>query len=257
MIVKKEVIKMNISHQIDLSKVNLIDKKNYELIDIDIDKKNDKILKSFYKSYKKAFPDDNERENLDNICYYLSKKDNTKNKYHLLVMKDKNNILAGAIFDYLSDVASGVIEYIFVVQKYKRKHLGYNLFKSIVVILDKDAKNDNKILEWIFCEIDDPLTRDCNDRDYINFWKKLGFKQLEVKYIQPILESNKQTVDKLHIIAKPCKRNDEIIDKNIYKKFLYNYFGFCFSLDNVESYIKIQNLENIPITIKLKEIEIP
>ena len=236
---------------------NLILKEDYELIDINIeDKKDREILKSFYTSYKKAFSDDDERETLENIYHYLGKKDKTKNKYHILVIKDKKDILAGAIFDYLSDVASGIVEYIFVVQKHKRKHMGSDLFKKIIEILKEDAKNDNKVLEWVYCEIDDPTTRDPNDRGYIFFWKKQGLKKIDVKYIQPALESNKKTVDKLQIIAKSYDKNKLNIDKKVYENFLYNFFEFCFDLDNIELHIKAQNLENIPSTIKLKEIEV-
>lgn len=226
----KEMVKIK-NNKREISNANFI-LRDYNLIDID-DKNGYEILKSFYTSYKKAFPDDDEWETLENIFNYLNKKDKTKNKYHILVLKNNKDIIAGAIFDYLSDVASGIIEYIFVVEKYKRKHLGTNLFKSVV-----------------------PMTRDYNNRDYIYFWKKQGFKKLEVKYIQPALEANKRTVDKLQIIAKSYNKNNMKMNKKVYEKFLYNFFEFCFKLDDIELYIKTQNLEDVPTMIELKEIEV-
>ena len=107
----------------------------------------------------------------------------------------------------------------------------------------------------MFGEIDNPSTRNENDRAYIYFWTHHNFKKLKIKYYQPALEKDKKGVEKLFIIAKPLKNDIKTINKNTYLLFLENYFEFCFNIKNVKASKEyIQNKENLNENIILDNI---
>lgn len=219
-------------------------------------KPNDKLLlKEFYKLYSQAFPDDNERESLANLTYYLSKKDD-KNKYHILVLKRDNVIVGGAIFDYLSKISSGIIEYIFVDKTIQQRGMGKLILSEVLKILKQDAEKDGKTFKYLFCEIDDPKYRNIDDRYYFSFWKKNGLKKLDFNYFQPPLEEGKDIVDKLFIVVKPQDNSKQSIDREELKTFLESFFEFCFEIDHArESEIFKKNTDYLPQNIKLLPLE--
>ena len=143
--------------------------------------KDKKELKVFYTHFCQAFPDENERESLNNIIRSLSKTD-TKNKYHIISYLDNNNFLGGAIFDYLNDANAGIIEYIFVNKQFQQKGIGKSILLEVLKILNTDAKIQNKPLKYLFCEVDDPIYRASNDRYYFTFWAKNKLKKIDFIY---------------------------------------------------------------------------
>ena len=260
---KEEILRLNYLKSQNNKKNKGFLSKNYNLdklrfVDINIKNKDDiNYLKEFYNIYENAFPDINERESFSNLLKYLdqSKTTKEKNKYHVLATICKGHVIAGAIFDYLDKVSSGVIEYIFVDKKYQRNKIGNILFARVLEILKEDGNKNEKELEYLFGEIDDPSTRNENDRAYIYFWTHHNFKKLKIKYYQPALEKDKKGVEKLFIIAKPLKNDIKTINKNTYLLFLENYFEFCFNIKNVKASKEyIQNKENLNENIILDNI---
>ena len=114
-------------------------------VHVSIDDKNSvSLLNAFNERvYAVAFPDENERESLDNILDYLTKKKNgwyDKNNYHVILAQKDDAIVGGMICDYFSSSNCGVVEFIVVTTDCQLKGIGTELYKHAVERLQSDAK---------------------------------------------------------------------------------------------------------------------
>ncbi|MHB1314705.1 MAG: GNAT family N-acetyltransferase [Christensenellales bacterium] len=198
------------------------------------------MLGSFYtETYLAAFSDENERESLDNIIYYLKKKKSNwygKNQYHVVLMANQNNqILGGAIFDYYASCNAGIVEFIVVSHKFRYNGYGTRLYEKIIELLHLDAKNaGHQKADWIFAEIEAPDTLSVNDRPVaLFFWQKMKFSKLNFNYTQPALSKDKKPAEGLWLIANCLEGEASQMPVKTLKNFLLDYARYGMRIDKV------------------------
>ncbi|OBI16498.1 hypothetical protein A5712_25885 [Mycobacterium sp. E2327] len=173
------------------------------------------LLRTFYdECFEPEFPDENERESYEEIENYLRLKEfgwYEKNNYHVILMFDKDDeLLGGAIADYLNEPNAGMIEYIVVKPEHRQAGWGSRLLEKVERVLHDDAdKSRNRPLDWIAAEIDDPFVTPRPLQGIDPFlvarkWGKWGYRLLDFPYRQPALDDDKEPVDTLFLSAKLC-----------------------------------------------------
>ena len=133
----------------------------------------------------------------------------------------------GIIFDYLSKINVGLIEYIAVSKEYRKKGIATKILNYMVYILNKESKKKKlKRIKFICGEVEKDFGKK-QDKHY--FWDKYGFKKLDFKYIQPALDENKKDVEIMTfgIMTKipGVEFDKETINSSLLKEILYEYYG--------------------------------
>lgn len=223
------------------------------------------LLSRFYVSiYLPNFPNENERETLDNFIRYLNNEKNGvngKNHYHILIATIQGEIAGGIIGDYFAEINSGVFEFIVVNEKYRRNQVGARLIEEMTNIFNNDAKKYQKgKVDYIFIETENPFEISVEIREKalqtLEFWRRQRFFALDFKYIQPSIDSGKQPVEHLFLAVKICRSdlNEDKLDKDILKQFLSFYAKYAMSIkvpEQDEAIIKnYRNVNNKDIKLK-------
>lgn len=179
-----------------------------KIVEVALDNKDTvRYLGEYYTGvYISAFPDVNERETLDNILECLKNKSEGlygKNNYHVLLTVKQHEVVAGLICDYMADENSGVIEFIATKNELQSEGLGTHIYNKAIEILKLDAiNNHHDDIDYIFCEVEKPNRHNKNATDKaLSFWSKMGYRKLDINYIQPALDLNKSSADNLNLIA--------------------------------------------------------
>ncbi|QSO53954.1 GNAT family N-acetyltransferase [Alicyclobacillus curvatus] len=165
-----------------------------------------KLCEFYAHIYLREFPDPNERESLDNMLMYLSKKQTRwygQNNYHVTLMVDQHQrIVGGAIYDYIFKANCGVMEFMAVNADHRMKGYGRTLYNHVVSELRSDARKSNrKPLQFMLAEVDNPMYDHVDSEEdaigRLHFWTKLGFEALNFPYVQPALSPEKEVVRSL------------------------------------------------------------
>jgi len=201
------------------------------------------LLSRFYVSiYLNNFPDENERETLDNFIQYLNNEKegkNGRNHYHILICTIEGEIAGGIISDYFEEINSAVFEFIVVNEKYRRKHVGARLIDEMTNILNNDSnKYNHNNVDYIFIETENPT--EVHDEikskatQTVEFWRRQRFLAIDFKYIQPSIGSGKQAVEHLFLAVKLCKPSldEKTIKSSLLKKFLSFYAKYAMSIED-------------------------
>lgn len=184
------------------------------VIDLDHTTSSVERLTAFYAGlYTSEFPDENERELLENMIHYLSLRADGwygLNNYHILLLENETgNIIGGIIADYLARSNIGMIEFVVVDHSLRRAGLGKRLLEECEARLQRDAvRAGNTGLRGIAAEVDDPYQlHDTNEHldsfDRMRIWSKLGYSLLDFPYVQPALSENLSPVKGLKLMFKP------------------------------------------------------
>ncbi len=198
---------------------------------ININKTNLNLLKTFYdKIYSTSFLNTDECETLDNLYYYINA-EKINYDYHIILCYNNEDLIGGAILDYFYDTKTIVIEFIVIKQNCQQKGLGKELFNYIAGLYD---------YEQIVIEVNDPeqLSKD-EPLNYLYFWNSLGFKKLDMTYIQPPLDKNKEPI---YCLWLACKTKKNYIDKKTILSILADYFKYAMKIDdlvNCRQYLEI------------------
>jgi hypothetical protein len=232
------------------------------------DRKSIELLSKFYVGiYMGNFTDNNERESLDNLLHYLENEQLgkiEKNHYHILLATIGEEVVGGIVANYFDDINSGVIEFLVVDEKFRRKNIGNNLIEGMTNILNRDSfHHKSKGIDYIFIEVDHPKLVDPvispKAKKTIAFWHKQRFLALNFNYIQPSIGNGKDPVRHLLLGVKLCKQglDENSIPSDVLVKFLYNYAQFSMSIEKPENDLAIkEDLENIKSNnISLENIE--
>lgn len=207
---------------------------------ININKTNLHLLDIFYIDvYAPAFSDVNERETLENLYYYINaKKENYD--YKIILCCDDDEIIGGCILDYFYSTKTIVIEFIVIRSDVRTKGLGKELFNYACSLYE---------YEQVVIEINDPtkLTKD-DSLSYLYFWQQLGFKKLDIIYIQPPLNPDKEPV---YCLWLACKSKKDYIDKKVIMSILADYFRYAMKIAEPTQCRQYQKIEN---SIKNKKI---
>lgn len=214
--------------------------KQYEFIEVSIDNNSSIIdLGEFYTSvYMECFPDSDERETFDNLLGYLKQaQDQEEYTYHIILLKDQNKIIGGAIFDYFKRTNSAMIEFLAVKQDAQSCGLGTLIFKKVQLILSFQAnKFRKKNIDNIFCEIDSPMYSTASVKKYLYFWKKNNFKHINFNYIQPALSSGQQSVKGLWLVVL-TEHIQQSIGTDLLKDVLYDYLKYCMHISDPAQHV--------------------
>lgn len=133
----------------------------------------------------------------------------------------------GIVFDYLSKINVGLIEYIAVSKKYRKKGIATKILNCMVEKLNKKSEEKNqKRIKFICGEVEKSFGKK-QEKHY--FWEKYGFKELNFNYIQPALDESKKNVEimRFGIMTKiPNAEFDEkYISTDLLEEILYEYYG--------------------------------
>ena len=222
-----------------------------ELIDIDLSKQSDMhCLKQFYDEvYVYEFTDENEIETYENIIKSIENRSDECD-YHVLLLKLKNRVIGGVIFDYFPKIKSAVVEFIAISKKYQRKKYGTLLFEKSLKLIKKNGQE----LDYIFAEIN-KYDESIKSMNYLYFWKSLNFKIINFDYLQPALGKGKKEVNYLNLIFNSYENKS--LNKEVLTNFLLHYAKYSMRIINPEKNLTIikllQNVEKIK-DIKLSKI---
>lgn len=235
-----------------------------EFIQINTEEKNITLLKKFYSTlFIQEFPDENERESLENMINYLKLKEEgwyNKNNYHIIIVTEHEEIIGGAIIDYFTKPNCGAIEFILVKPEYRVKNIATQILEYIKEILEIDAKNNKKELDFIFGEVNDPVkTSEENDsmnpNDRLKFWYRRNYFILNMYYLQPALSEETKPVDSLLLIANVFNKNyiNYGIPKKTMLQAIYYYMYLAMRIKNPN---KDEVFKKIKTQNKLKRIKL-
>lgn len=191
-------------------------------------------LRAFYdKIFVKSFPDEDERDSFEKVhSYFMYQRDIANHEYCVVLAYDDGLVVGGCIYDYFVKTNTAFIEYIAVDRNRYSSKLGTGIFEYVCGTLEDMAiKNGYSNVDYIFAEMDNPDLRGDDSPNYKFFNHKLGFRKLEIDYVQPSLEPDKDSVSKLWFIGIN-KNGRETFDASTLYYVLYDYYMYCFDISN-------------------------
>lgn len=162
--------------------------------------------------YVPEFPDEDERESLENIRRYLALKAQGwygRNNYHVVVAQRREQGIGLSISDYLAVPKAGVIEFLVVAGEARGEGFGAKLLAKTEALFVADAARNGDALSCIAAEMNDPFKSPLDDsldpfrRAVV--WGRWGYRRLDFPYVQPALSGNKNAVANLLLMAKPMR----------------------------------------------------
>jgi ribosomal protein S18 acetylase RimI-like enzyme len=190
--------------------------------------------------FLQAFPNADERESLENIIQFLQS-GNEDEERHIIHIKEKSSIIGSMIFSYFQNANAGYIPYIVIDSGYRQKGYARLLFERAMQLLEQDAKKHKKdIIKYVFLEID---KFDDYIPPYVYLWHSLGFKRIDLSYIQPPLNKEKSHSENLFLLVHPLNPKSTFISSEDVKLFLKEFFtnSFDIPMQVIDNYIKEMN----------------
>ena len=178
------------------------------LIEIGLNPDELALFRAFYADvYVREFPDENERESLDNMLEYLHKKQAGwygANNYHILMAVMGGQPVGCAIADYLAGPNTGIIEFLAVGTEMRGQGYGQALHRGIERLLAADAAI---ALDYIAAEMNDPFRTDPASDNMDPFqramiWHRWGYRVIDFAYVQPALSDTQDAVGNLCLILR-------------------------------------------------------
>jgi ribosomal protein S18 acetylase RimI-like enzyme len=190
--------------------------------------------------FLQAFPNDDERESLENLIRFIQSGNEGEDR-HILFLKDNSSIIGCIIFSFFQKAGAGYIPYLVVDSSYRQKGYARILFERAMQILEQDAKNYNKnLVKYVFLEID---KFDNKIPPYAYLWHSLGFKRVNLSYIQPPLNKEKSHSENLILAVNQLTSKKSFIPSEDVKVFLKEFFTNSFDIPRqlIDDYIRDMN----------------
>lgn len=190
------------------------------------------FLEPFYELYQKIFVNENERESKENIKKYLSLK-NTGfyhgNSYHIFCSVEDSNVTGILVGDYYTEPNAGVIEFVAVDPAFRIRNTARGLIDFFIKAIINDASRE---INGIFCEVDimEIMVSRNVSLTSLPFWSRLGFRVVEVDYVQPALSPGKKPVKDLILIYKDLSGKG--LPSYEMLSFARCYMKYAMSIDN-------------------------
>ncbi|MDR0313550.1 MAG: GNAT family N-acetyltransferase [Treponema sp.] len=184
-----------------------------------------------------AFPNDDERESLENLIRFLQS-ENKREDRHIIHMKTNSTIVGSIFFSYFHEANSGYIPYIVIDPNSRKKGYARAMFEAAMKIMEQDAKKINKkSLKHIYLEIDKYYK---NIPPSVHLWHSLGFKRIDLTYIQPPLNKEKKPSDNLILVVRHKSPDSSAIPANDVKIFIKEFFTRSFDIPQpiLDDYVK-------------------
>jgi GNAT superfamily N-acetyltransferase len=165
----------------------------------------------------RTFADPNSVLGLDRLQEFLSSDPHTFGReFRVLVAEDHpNRVIGGSVFSYIPASNCGFSEYLVLERATRGQGLGRELFDGRGAILDELANRYGKVrCRGVFIEVDSPerTPRELLDaerassmdaRERLSVFAHLGFRKVDVPYVQPPLDPGKESVDYLDLLFAP------------------------------------------------------
>ena len=205
------------------------------------------LLGRFYcELYMIEFPDEDERESLENIIAQGRRMHPIKEcEYHCVIATKGNSIVGGILGDYFAECNSSAIEFVVVNSKERGLHIGTHLINRFIDFCNNDANisnSENRSIDYCFFECENPNKVDESIKDNcikrLHFWHKKSALRIDFDYIQTSLEESKQAIDYLYlnvIIINQDKFNKKTISKEKLMSFIGCYFKYAFDKVDYEN----------------------
>jgi GNAT superfamily N-acetyltransferase len=164
----------------------------------------------------RTFPDPNSVLGLDRMQEFLAEhRTHRARRFHVLLAQEQEQVVGGTIFSYVLNSNCGFSEYIVVAGSLRGRGLGRTLFNARRALLNVDAAEQGQpSCSGLFIEADSPrrtpaslatIERETalDTRERLRLFEHLGFKRVEVPYVQPPLAAGKQAVDYMDLLFAP------------------------------------------------------
>ena|SRR5579864_7935606 len=155
---------------------------------------------------QRTFADPNTVLGEDRMREFLT--DRRASRFHILVAESDRVVVGCSVFSYVPASRCGFSEYLVVDQSLRKTGLGRQLFDARKAILDNDAEG---ACRGLFIEVDSPVrtppellaaeTMDARER--LRIFTHLGFRKVDLSYVQPPLRPAGETVDYLDLLFAP------------------------------------------------------
>ncbi len=166
-----------------------------------------------------TFPDPNSVLGLDRMQEFLAaNRPRAARRFCVLVATDPardGEVVGGSVFSYVARSNCGFSEYILVDRLSRGTGLGRLLFDARKVVLDSEARAHGfDGCRGLFIEVDSPERVPADfaaiERETaLDAWERLrlfdhlGFRSVDVPYVQPPLAPDKQAIDYLDLLFAP------------------------------------------------------
>jgi len=132
----------------------------------------------------------------------------------LVVAEDNGHVVGGALFHYLAKAGSGFSSFLGVDQAYRRHGVARALHEERFVILDRAAGGH---VPGVFIDVVNPsrmtaeeLARDTDSWGRRRAFERLGFRQVDIRYEQPVGGPNGGPVTILDLLFCPHEPADSV-----------------------------------------------
>src|SRR5437588_6438822 len=161
-----------------------------------------------------TFPDPNSVLGLDRIQEFLAATAAGGPRHFRVLVASRNptEVIGGTIFSYVQRSNCGFSEYLVVDRAFRGKGLGRELFERRKAILDGlAAHHAQATCRGLFIEADNPQRTPAElaeaeretsleARERLRLFEHLGFRRVDIAYVQPALAANKAPVDYLDLL---------------------------------------------------------
>lgn len=196
---------------------------------------NQALVEQFFDLYvnEDNFPDENERENPEVIKQRILDH-SAKPHTHLIAYCLNRAVKGGAIVEYYPQSACCLLTYIFVDKESRGMGIARTLIESDeekgIPGLVRAIRSGGKEVHAVLFESNNPfLTEEGSDSmapaDRLKTFYKLGAKRVDIAYVQPSLDSEKDPVSNLYLCTFP-KLNGEafLLPIQVLLRFLVEFY---------------------------------
>jgi GNAT superfamily N-acetyltransferase len=185
----------------------------------DIDSPDDPDLRELWALMNITFPDPNTVLGLDRMQEFLAaNRPGAARRFAVLAATDparRGAVVGGSVFSYVARSNCGFSEYILVDRLARGTGLGRRLFDARKEVLDGEARRHGQDgCRGLFIEADNPerLPADfaaVERETALDGWERLrlfdhlGFRRVDVPYVQPPLAADKQAIDYMDLLFAP------------------------------------------------------
>jgi hypothetical protein len=163
-----------------------------------------------------TFPDPNSVLGLDRIQEFLrANRADSPRRFYVLVAEHNTAVVGGTVFSYVARSNCGFSEYIVVGTALRGVGIGRGLFDARKALLDAEAQRHGAAhCRGLFIEVDNPERTPAgfveaerqtalDPRQRLRIFDRLGFRRVDLAYVQPPLAPGKHAVDYMDLLFAP------------------------------------------------------
>jgi len=171
----------------------------------------DPRLVAFSALMDRVFADPNSVLSLERLREFVASA-STCRQFHVLVARDvADGIVGGSVFSYVPRSSCGFSEYLLLQHASRGQGFGRLLFDRRKAILDADARPAG--CRGLFIEVDNPVRTPSDLLDQsgldphnrLRLFSHLGFRRVNIHYVQPPLGAGKDVVDHMDLLFAPWR----------------------------------------------------